>query len=74
MDTNDLEAVRAAINGGNTTMVMLESPTNPRLQITDLRAISDMVGRRIVNVAFIIDLTFAGQTTSYEVASRSPRH
>jgi cystathionine beta-lyase/cystathionine gamma-synthase len=25
-------------------MVMLESPTNPRLQITDIRAISDMAG------------------------------
>jgi cystathionine beta-lyase len=42
VDTNDLAAVKRAIDGGNTTMVMLESPTNPRLQITDLRAISDM--------------------------------
>ena len=42
VDTNDLAAVKAAIDGGNTTMVMLESPTNPRLQITDIRAISDM--------------------------------
>jgi len=42
VDTNDLAAVKAAIDGGNTTMVMLESPTNPRLQITDIRAISQM--------------------------------
>ena len=42
VDTNDLAAVKAAIEGGNTTMVMLESPTNPRLQITDIRAISEM--------------------------------
>lgn len=42
VDTNDLAAVKRAIDGGNTTMVMLESPTNPRLQITDIRAISEM--------------------------------
>lgn len=46
VDTNDLAAVKAAIDGGNTTMVMLESPTNPRLQITDIRSISEMAHAR----------------------------
>ena len=41
VDMNDLDAVRRAIDGGPTTMVMLESPTNPRLQITDIRSISN---------------------------------
>jgi cystathionine beta-lyase len=46
VDMNDLDAVYRAVDGGNTTMVMLESPTNPRLQITDIRAISDHAHER----------------------------
>lgn len=42
VDMKDLEAVRAAIEGGNTTMVMMESPTNPRLQVIDIEAIAKM--------------------------------
>ena len=42
VDMNDLDAVKRAIDSGPTTMVMLESPTNPRLQITDIRRISEM--------------------------------
>mmetsp|Transcript_11509 Transcript_11509/g.49595 ORF Transcript_11509/g.49595 Transcript_11509/m.49595 type:complete len:887 (-) Transcript_11509:40-2700(-) len=42
VDMNDLDAVRRAVESGPTTMVMLESPTNPRLQITDIRRISEM--------------------------------
>ena len=34
--------MRRAVESGPTTMVMLESPTNPRLQITDIRRISEM--------------------------------
>lgn len=32
-------AVRAAIRPGQTALVMLESPTNPRMQICDIKAI-----------------------------------
>lgn len=42
VDMKDHEAVRAAIEGGNTTMVMMESPTNPRLQVIDIEAIAKM--------------------------------
>ncbi|OUS48876.1 putative cystathionine beta-lyase precursor CBL [Ostreococcus tauri] len=42
VDMKDLDAVRAAIAGGKTTMVMMESPTNPRLQVIDIKAICDM--------------------------------
>jgi len=41
VDTNDLLAVQRAITP-NTKLVMLESPTNPRMQITDIAAISAM--------------------------------
>ena len=39
VDTTDVEAVRAAIIPGKTRLVMLESPTNPRMQICDIKAI-----------------------------------
>ncbi|KAL4442966.1 hypothetical protein ABPG77_008457 [Micractinium sp. CCAP 211/92] len=39
VDTSDVEAVRAAIRPGKTALVMLESPTNPRMQICDIKAI-----------------------------------
>ena len=35
-------AVRGAIQPGRTKLVMLESPTNPRMTICDIRAIADM--------------------------------
>lgn len=39
VDTSNVEAVRAAIQPGKTALVMLESPTNPRMQICDIKAI-----------------------------------
>lgn len=49
VDMTNLEAVRAAIsnNSGNgtskkTDLVMIESPTNPRMQVADIRAICAM--------------------------------
>jgi len=41
VDMTDLGAVKAAITK-NTKMVMLESPTNPRMEITDIASISKM--------------------------------
>jgi len=38
VDTTDIEALRAAIRPGQTKLVLLESPTNPRLQVCDLEA------------------------------------
>ena len=46
VDCTDLKAVENAINGGPTTMVMLESPTNPRLQCIDVRKICEMAKRK----------------------------
>ncbi|KAL6780399.1 METC1 [Auxenochlorella protothecoides x Auxenochlorella symbiontica] len=40
VDTCDVEAVIAALRPGRTKLLMLESPTNPRLQICDIAALS----------------------------------
>ncbi|KAL4457693.1 hypothetical protein ABPG75_012558 [Micractinium tetrahymenae] len=42
VDASDVEAVRAAIRPGQTALVMLESPTNPRMQICDIKAICQL--------------------------------
>ena len=39
IDTSDVNAVKDAIIPGKTKLVMLESPTNPRMQICDIAAI-----------------------------------
>lgn len=40
VDTTDVEAVRNAIIPGKTKMLMLETPTNPRMQICDIAQLS----------------------------------
>jgi cystathionine beta-lyase len=45
VDFSDLDAVAASIND-NTRLVYLETPTNPLLQIIDIRAASDIAHRR----------------------------
>lgn len=42
VDTTNLEAVRGAIIPGKTKLVMLESPTNPRMSICDIKAVCAM--------------------------------
>ncbi|PSC71575.1 cystathionine beta-lyase [Micractinium conductrix] len=42
VDTSDVAAVAAAIRPGKTALVMLESPTNPRMQICDIKAICEV--------------------------------
>ncbi|CAD7704679.1 unnamed protein product [Ostreobium quekettii] len=42
VDATDLVAVAASIRPGQTKMVMLESPTNPRMQILDIRKIVEL--------------------------------
>jgi cystathionine beta-lyase len=45
VDFSDLDAVAASIND-NTRLVYLETPTNPLLQIIDIRAAADIAHRR----------------------------
>ena len=45
VDTSDLENVEAALSP-KTRLVFLESPTNPMLRVTDIRAVADMAHAR----------------------------
>ncbi len=55
VDTTDLGAVEAALRD-NTRLVFLESPTNPMMEVSDIRAISEMAHARDIVVA--VDNTF----------------
>ena len=55
-DFSDLDALGAAIDG-TTRLVWLESPTNPRLQVYDIRAIAALAHARRALV--VVDNTFA---------------
>ncbi|MCA1629584.1 MAG: cystathionine gamma-synthase [Acidobacteria bacterium] len=55
VDTSDLSAVEAALRE-NTRMVYVETPTNPVMTVTDLKAVSDLAHTRGVRV--VCDNTF----------------
>lgn len=55
VDLNDLQAVAAAIRP-NTRLIWIESPTNPLLQLVDIRALCDLARAR--GVLTCIDNTF----------------
>ena len=55
VDTGDLEAVKAAIRP-HTKMIYFESPNNPMMKVTDIRAIKDLAGDQI---RVVVDGTFA---------------
>ncbi len=56
VDTTDLDAVAAAITPA-TRLVWLESPTNPRLLVSDIRAIAGLAHAR--GALVVVDNTFA---------------
>jgi methionine-gamma-lyase len=56
VDQTDIKKFEDAIKS-NTKLIFAESPTNPLMQITDLRALSDL-GRK-KNIKVIVDNTFA---------------
>lgn len=55
VDTSDLDKVESAFQK-NTRLVFLETPTNPLMELCDLRAISEVSHRRAVEV--VVDNTF----------------
>jgi cystathionine beta-lyase/cystathionine gamma-synthase len=55
VDTSDINAVEAALRD-NTRMVYVETPTNPVMTVTDLKAVSDLAHTRGVRV--VCDNTF----------------
>ena len=56
VDTRDLAAIEAAIQD-NTVAIYFETPTNPLLQITDIRAVTALARRH--HLRTIVDNTFA---------------
>lgn len=56
VDLTDVEAVQAAIRP-NTRMIWIESPTNPLLDIVDLRAMAEIAAQS--NAITVVDNTFA---------------
>jgi cystathionine gamma-synthase len=57
VDLTDLAVVEAAIRPGETTVVWLESPTNPLLSIADISAIADLA--HSAGAIVVVDNTFA---------------
>lgn len=55
VDTSDLNNVERALQK-NTRMVFLETPTNPLMELCDIRAISDLAHRQGIEV--VVDNTF----------------
>ena len=56
VDTSDLRAVRDALRE-STTMLFVETPTNPTMEVTDLRGIVDLARER--SLTTVVDNTFA---------------
>jgi len=57
-DTTDPESVAEALTSA-TRLVWLESPTNPYLRITDIRAVAEIVHAHENNPILVVDNTFA---------------
>ncbi|HET7386389.1 MAG TPA: cystathionine gamma-synthase [Nocardioidaceae bacterium] len=53
----DLDAIAAAVRPGETTMVWLETPTNPMLSIADIAAVASMAHE--AGALLVVDNTFA---------------
>lgn len=58
VEATDLKAVESGLRP-NTRFVWLETPTNPRLKVADIRAIAEVVHRRNPAIKVIVDNTFA---------------
>jgi cystathionine gamma-synthase len=54
---SDVDAVRAAIRAGETTMVWVETPTNPLLNIADIEALASVA--HDAGALLVVDNTFA---------------
>ena len=55
VDTSDLQAVENAIQE-NTKLIYIETPTNPMMQVTDIRAVSEIAKKH--NCLLAVDNTF----------------
>ena len=55
IDTSDSELVQATV-ASNTKMIVIESPTNPMMQLTDIEAVSQISKKN--NLLLVVDNTF----------------
>ena len=55
VDTSNLESISSSINQ-NTKMILIESPTNPMMQLTDIAAVSNISKKN--NLMLVVDNTF----------------
>jgi cystathionine beta-lyase/cystathionine gamma-synthase len=58
VDTSDLDALRQAMRP-TTKMLFMETPTNPTLRLTDLKAASDVAHAHHRDTIVVVDNTFA---------------
>jgi cystathionine beta-lyase/cystathionine gamma-synthase len=58
IEATDLDAVKAGLRP-NTRFVWLETPTNPRLKVADIRAIADIAHAHNSEIKVLVDNTFA---------------
>jgi cystathionine gamma-synthase len=57
VDMADLDAVRAAVAGGKTRILWVETPSNPMMKISDLAALAEIAHE--AGALFVVDNTFA---------------
>ncbi len=55
VDTSNLDLISSNISG-NTRMIMVESPTNPMMQLTDIKAVSEISKKN--SLQLVVDNTF----------------
>src|SRR3954471_9599946 len=65
VDTSNIDAIAAAIQP-TTRLLLLETPTNPMMGLTDLAAACEVAHRR--NVAVVVDNTFASPALQRPIA------
>ncbi|DBA93011.1 TPA: hypothetical protein ACH3X2_003352 [Trebouxia sp. C0005] len=66
VDTTDIRAVEKALVAGHTKLVMLESPTNPRMQICDIATLTQMAHQ--VGALVVVDNSIMAPTFQQPLA------
>ncbi|KAI9598173.1 cystathionine beta-lyase [Syncephalis fuscata] len=57
VDTTSVEAVKAQLEAGPVSMVLLETPTNPMIRIADIQKIATLVHERCPDAIVVVDNT-----------------
>ena len=55
VDTSDLTSIKKCING-KTKGIFIETPTNPMMKVTDIKAVKELIGTR--DILLMVDNTF----------------